>query len=354
MNYAERLPETLRKGVSPDAPLSMRLMLASGHLPLSFTDRLCVLGALESDPSEEVRFAAETNWLSLDATYLEKSLADRSIPSELLDLVAARNGDYRVHLVILAHPNVGGATLGRFVESANAEILDRISSNQRVLVERPDLIRKLVANPALESSVAGRLYSLLGEEPPQPEGEEEEGVPSLADLGFDGEIPENFSQEMPEELLNDVEGQEINLAAINESMNIYKIIQGLSIAEKIKLATMGSKSARRLLSKDSNRVVVNAVIRSPKIREDEVVPLAQDRTTPDDVLVFIVNRKEWMKNYQIKLALCKNPKTPLPKSLRILESLSERDLRALAKDKNIPNVVSSSALRILTRKTSHH
>lgn len=351
MNYAERLPETLRKGVSPEAPLSMRLMLASGHLPLSFSDKLCVLGALENDPSDEVRFAVENGWMSFDSAFLEKSLSDRSLPAELLDLVAAHTNDYRVQLVILAHQNVGGQTIERFVESGNAEILDRISGNQRVLVDRHDLIKKILANPALESSVAGRLYSLLGEDVPQPQ---EETASFLAEIGFDGELPENFSQEIPDELLNDVEEQEVNLAAINESMNIYKIIQGLSIAEKIKLATMGSKSARKLLSKDSNRVVVNAVIRSPKIREDEVVPLAQDRTTSDDVLVYIVNRKEWMKNYQIKLALCKNPKTPLPKSLRILESLAERDLRALSKDKNIPNVVSSSALRILTRKTSHH
>lgn len=365
MNYSDFLPETLKRGVTSDAPLPMRMMLASGQLPLGFVDRMSVLGALQDDPDEGVRDAVAASWQGLETDYMVKALTDRGLTEGHIDLIAAHlGGDFKVVLTLLAHQNVGAATLERFADTENAEYLDRISGNQRVLVSHPELIRRLLRNPALDHSVAGRLASLIGETFAPPEAAEaaeaaEEGgeasqIPDvLAEIGFEGELPEVFSSEIPEELLQDVEGQEINLAAVTESTNIYKLIQGLSIAEKIKLATIGSKSARKLLSRDSNRIVVNAVIRSPKIREDEVVPLAQDRTTPDDVLVYILTRKDWMKNYQIKIALCKNPKTPLPKSLRMLESLPEKELRSLSKNKNIPSIVASTALRILSRKGHH-
>lgn len=365
MNYSDYLPETLKRGVTPDAPLPMRMMLASGQLPLGFVDRISVLGALEDDPDEGVRGAVAASWDGLETDYLVKALTDRGLTEGHIDLVATHlQRDFRVILVLLAHQNVGAATLERFADTDNAEYLDRISGNQRVLVSHPELIRRLLRNPALDHSVAGRLASLIGEEftPSEaPVGEEDggegagvgQGAEVLAEIGFEGELPETFSSEIPDELLLDVDGQDINLATVTESTNIYKLIQGLSIAEKIKLATIGSKSARKLLSRDSNRIVVNAVIRSPKIREDEVVPLAQDRTTPDDVLVYILTRKDWMKSFPIKIALCKNPKTPLPKALRIVESLPEKELRSLAKNKNIPSIVASTALRILARKGHH-
>ena len=122
------------------------------------------------------------------------------------------------------------------------------------------------------------------------------------------------------------------------------------MADKIKLAMLGSKGARRLLLRDTNRLVQIAVIRSPKIREDEVLPIAQDRTSTDDVIRIILNRKDWLKGYPIRLALAQNPKTPIPRALRLLETLQDRDLRIIAKSRNVPGVVSGGALRILSKR----
>jgi len=365
------LPDSLRKGASPDAPLAMRLMLARGQLPLGFSDRLGVLAVLEEDPDPEVRRAASDSWASTDLVLLAKWLRDSSIEAPMLNLLAARFAEEKtLSTALVVHPNAGAAVLVRFVSSTDPELLERIAANQRVLVENPEVARALLANPLLETSVGARLRSLIGvEEEAEAPGEagleywedssetdtaEGEALAGGAQFPPDLEIPEEFSTEIPEELLVDQEEEvDFHKESLGDSTNIYKIIQTLSIAEKIKLATLGSKSARKLLSRDSNRLVITAVIRSPKIREDEVVPLAQDRTTPDDVLVYIMTRKEWMKNYQIRLALCKNPKTPLPKALRIIESLGYKDLRGLAKNRNIPAAVASAALRLVARKAHH-
>lgn len=45
-----------------------------------------------------------------------------------------------------------------------------------------------------------------------------------------------------------------------------------------------------------------------------------------------------------------NPKTPLVASLRFLASLQDRDVRMLAKSKNVSATVSNAAKRIVTQK----
>ena len=124
----------------------------------------------------------------------------------------------------------------------------------------------------------------------------------------------------------------------------------LHTGEKIKLAYLGSKDARRLLSRDTNRVVQRAVLQSPKIREDEVLPIVQDRTVAEEILRLVIGRKDWIKNYPIRLALCQNPKTPAPRAMRLLETLQDRDLRNISKSRNVPSPISAGAIRILARR----
>ena len=70
----------------------------------------------------------------------------------------------------------------------------------------------------------------------------------------------------------------------------------------------------------------------------------------DELLRIISNNREWTKNYQIKLALTMNPKTPIPQAIKFLNYLQDKDLRSLMKSKDVPNNVSTHARRILTKK----
>jgi hypothetical protein len=64
-------------------------------------------------------------------------------------------------------------------------------------------------------------------------------------------------------------------------------------------------------------------------------------------LRLIAAGREWMRNYQIRLALTTNPKTPLVISMRQLQTLTERDIRQLAKSKNVPQAIASQCRRLL-------
>lgn len=87
--------------------------------------------------------------------------------------------------------------------------------------------------------------------------------------------------------------------------------------ERIKLATKGNKEARTMLFRDSNKLVLVAVIRSPRITDGEVMVQAMSKVANDEVLRVIYSNREWLRQYPIKLALVRNPKVPQAVSMRL-------------------------------------
>jgi hypothetical protein len=86
---------------------------------------------------------------------------------------------------------------------------------------------------------------------------------------------------------------------------------------------------------------------NPRVTESEVIAVARTRNADEEMLRIITDRREWMRNYQVKLALVTNPKTPLPVAMRQLGTLAERDIRTLAKSKNVPEAVAAQARRLM-------
>jgi hypothetical protein len=127
-------------------------------------------------------------------------------------------------------------------------------------------------------------------------------------------------------------------------------VQHMSVREKIKLAMTGNREARTLLLKDINKLVQEAVLNNPRITENEIVSLATSRSVDDELLRKISDNRNWMKNYQVRLALVNNPKTPLPVAMKLVNGLLVADLKKLAKSKGVSNVVASVAQRTLLRK----
>ncbi len=124
---------------------------------------------------------------------------------------------------------------------------------------------------------------------------------------------------------------------------LFQSIQAMSVSEKLDLARKGSKEARAILIRDSNRLVQLAVIQSPKITEGEVLMIASNRQIDDDVLKHIALSREWLKNYQIRVALANNPKTPLPEAMKQIFFLKQRELAGLAKSRSVPRALSVAA-----------
>lgn len=125
----------------------------------------------------------------------------------------------------------------------------------------------------------------------------------------------------------------------------------MTVAERIKLALHGNREARMLLLRDSNRLIRRFVLQNPRVADDEVIAVCKNRSADDELLRVIADNRDWAKNYQVRYALVTNPKTPLTIALRFLSGLHERDIRGLAKSKNVSATVAAQAKRIVVQRT---
>jgi len=121
--------------------------------------------------------------------------------------------------------------------------------------------------------------------------------------------------------------------------SLFQKIQTMTVSEKLDLARKASKEARSILIRDSNKLVQLAVVNSPKITESEIIGLASNRQVSEDVLKEIAMNREWLRNYQVRLALANNPKTPLSVAMAQVTYLNQRDLGLLAKSKGVPRPI---------------
>ena len=147
---------------------------------------------------------------------------------------------------------------------------------------------------------------------------------------------------VPAELID-----EPDTAAPPPARSLYAQILTMGIAEKLKLALRGNKDARSILIRDGSKMIRRFVMQNPRISDSEVIAVARNRSSDEELLRIIVDNREWMRNYQVRLALTSNPKTPLAVALKQLPTLGERDLRVLAKSRNVPQAVVSQARRLL-------
>jgi len=137
------------------------------------------------------------------------------------------------------------------------------------------------------------------------------------------------------------------------SQTILQRVQKLSVSERIQLALKGGKEVRTILLRDPNKEVSLNVLENPKLTETEIELVAKSRSMPDEALRKISKKKEWMKNYNVMLALVTNPKTPAGISLPLVSELKTKDLALLGKNKNVSEGIRSTAKKIYRARQAH-
>lgn len=189
------------------------------------------------------------------------------------------------------------------------------------------------ATQAAEVEQANRLADeLLGE---SAEGDDEaEGGESATD--GDGEAEDDDDDD-------DEPAQAEDIVKTRQT-RMQQIMQ-MNPMEKIRAALLGDSYDRSVLVRDANKVVALSAIKSPKIKENEVVGLSANRALSHDVIRYIANRRDWVKLYTVKLNLVMNPKTPMARSMSLLPFLNSNDVKKVARSKNIPAALATAAKR---------
>ncbi|MFL5352409.1 hypothetical protein [Archangium sp.] len=360
---AELLPPNMRKHVDPAAPAPLRMMAAKSLVPLAPADMLCALFMLTFDPDEGVRETASKTAAALTDRF-SAGLRDENVPAPVLGwfLPLLRAKDAYAEMLVL-NPTTPDEAVAEIARDCSPKIAEIIGQNQLRVLRHENIIRNLCTNPnaspALLDNVcdfAVRSGVALADVPQMQAARVRVFGPQAAAAPPDpGPTAEEILKELQEVAAAtgkpEAEG-EGEAAPIPEAkkLSLTQRIMKMSIAQKIKLATLGNKEARSFLIRDTNKLVCTAVIRSPRITEGEVLNSASNKAVNEEVLRIIYNSREFTKSYKIKMALLKNPRLPLSVGMKFLNTLRENDLKDLSRDKNVPAALQGVAKKMVEKK----
>ena len=121
----------------------------------------------------------------------------------------------------------------------------------------------------------------------------------------------------------------------------------MAVGEKVSLARRASPGILSQLRHDPSPRVIAALLDNPRLTEGLLAPVLHGASTSPAILELIANDRRWGVRYPLRLALVRNPATPLKVSWRLLEALRKADLRPVAADPRIPEPVRRRARVLL-------
>jgi hypothetical protein len=361
------------------APGPMQKMAARGLAPLPPPELLAALYMLaepwrqesEGDPLPDVAADARRTAGGLPDGLLSGVLA-QSIDTRIIHFFA-RQLTTRPKLlqIILFNKATDDTTFALLASACSEAELTIIARNESRLLRSPSIIAALYLNARTPMSLAIRAVelairnevvvdvpafdeikaSLIGEEAKKALSGAEDQLFSeaIAEGGewqpspLEPEAEAGDGVDDVEDLIGELEAQP------NDEKKKLKISE-LSIPAKLRLAMLGNAFARSILIRDSNRPVAMAAITSQQVTDNEVIKYAANRSLSEDVIRYIANRKSMVRLYPVKVGLCFNPKTPLAASMQLLNFLTIRDLRIVAKSKGVPGPLVKAAAGLLSKK----
>jgi len=108
-------------------------------------------------------------------------------------------------------------------------------------------------------------------------------------------------------------------------------VRARSQMEKLLLAVKADRAERAVLVQDNDPRVLLSVLRNPRLTVDEVARIAKSSFLNYQIADVIMKTGQWMASLDVRLALIQNPKTPQAFGLRILPTLPDSEVRAIAR-----------------------
>lgn len=389
--------------ITGKAPQPARLAAARGMLPLQQNDLLEVLVALAASDDEQIAAAAaETLQAETVDNLLLAAKAPDTSPNVLAYLATQPSGANEIYEAAVLNNQTPDHAIAKLAAATpTGSLLELIAINQQRLLRCPDIIDAILANPARSGEAERRAAETRKEF-----FEKERGARQIADelrargqtaaaeffesadlttatgkLSFDdawliaqhievsdadiddswlpAERYEELLTETPEETAANIqrilehERIEGGAEVPAERVSLIRRVMFMNTKDRMKLALKGDREARSILIRDSNKVVCSAVIKNPRITEQEVENIASMRTVADEVLRLIAMNRAWARQYPIIHNLARNPRTPIPTVMTILLRIRTKDLETLSQNRNVSETVRRQAYRLARARTGH-
>ena len=381
--------------ITGKAPQPARLAAARGMLPLQQSDLLEVLVALATSDDEQISAAAtETLNAETPDNLLVAAKAPDTSPDVLAYLATQAAGTHEIHEAAILNNRTPDQAIAKLASNTtNGSLLELIVVNQQRLVRCREILDAILANPARSGEAERRATETRKEF-----FEKERGARQIADelrargqnaaaeffesadlttptgeLNFDDawliaqhievsdadlddswlpaeryeellpETPEQSAANAQRVIENErLEGGEVTA----ERVSLIRKIMFMNVKDRMKLAMKGDREARGILIRDSNRIVCSAVVKNPRITEQEVENISAMRTVANEVLRLISMNRAWARSYTIIHNLARNPRTPIPTAMSVLLRIRTKDLLQISQNRNVSETVRRQAQRL--------
>lgn len=137
---------------------------------------------------------------------------------------------------------------------------------------------------------------------------------------------------------------------LSSSPAIFRI-QQMTVPQRRLLAPKADRNERAVLLRDTSAQVLQGLLVNPRLSGEDVLRLVRSTHASGSMLKRIAGDRRWASNAEIQAALVRNPKTPSPVAVRLIEVLRTADLRTLAKMQGLKENLRRAALRVYLKRT---
>lgn len=317
---------------------NLQVLAASGLVPLPPEDLIPIQVALTTSPDNEIVGKAMQALQGIDASVGAAYVSHQAGPQELA-FFGLNVDDPKILEAVVRRTDVPRQLLMQMAPTVAEAIQEILVLRQDAILEEPEILFALERNPALSSYTKRRIWEyrehLLPRDKVPPKSAEE--IAAEADA---------LTEEDIQEAIEEVRDQPADGPVDDNTGLSAAQIKLLPVPARVKMARNADRQIRSILIRDANTQVAMAVMTSNSLPDSEVEMIASSRNVVPEVLAEIPKRREWIRKYSIAKALVKNPKTNLAISMKLIPRMSVRDLRELARDKNVPDGVRTTSLRL--------
>jgi len=309
--------EDLRQG---RASRENKLAVCTGGVQIAAPDLAEVLSVLALDADELVASRARDSILSLPIQNFVEAL-NREQALEPLFQYAATNlaGKPAVLNAMIKNKSCGAEHLVPIVPHLSTLDIQALMDELERVVDSKDLVSALEKSSSVTLEQKAQLNELLSDETP----DESALQLAAADLEMDEERRKTLLQQ----------------------------ISAMTVAQRVKFAMKGGADARRVLIRDTNKVVKRAVLQSPRLTDQEVEAFASMTNLTDEILRLIGKNRNFRKNYSVVRNVLNNGKAPLDVTMNLLPMLNPMDLKRLTMNKNVPETLRTTAVKLQRQRS---
>ena len=341
-------------------PRDVVMTIARGFLPLPQEDLIAVLAYLAGSGDADIAQQAKTSMYDVPSRVILEFAANESVDPVHLTRLMKATTDVAVLEALIRNRNLPDFAVADLAKTAEPNLQEVIVINQARILRSPDILDALMSNPALTAEARRRALE-----------NREEFFDKKARLAAMADLIEPELLEEPDDAIADLlqraesepapADDASTAVALTESEQrdsdkfaIWTRIQFMTISQKVQLAFRGDRMVRMLLVRDRNKLVCSAVMRNPRMSEQEAEAIAGMRNVDEEVLRLLGNRRDFISKYNIMLSLTRNPKAPVGVVLPFINRLTLRDLKSLKDDKGVQQVVREMAKKLYLMRTQKH